>query len=76
MNLSDLQKKDVVNLIDGKKNGSIIDVIINDEGKIDKIVLLKRRFLNFFKNEETEIRWIDINKIGEDVILINNKSTD
>ena len=32
MRLSDLQHKDVVNMLDGKKIGNIIDVVCNGDG--------------------------------------------
>ena len=41
MRLSDLQNKDVVNLVDGKKVGNIIDVAINSDGKMDELIVEK-----------------------------------
>lgn len=71
MHLSELQSKDIVNIIDGKKIGKIIDVVVND-GKIYNLIIEpKRFFLNIFKrNDEVSIKWEAIEKIGEDVILI------
>ncbi len=73
MKISDMQKKDVINLIDGKKIGNIIDIVLTDKGEIDLLVVEKKRFfLSFFSsNNEVEIKWSNIQKIGEDVILIN-----
>ena len=45
MMLSDLQNKDVINITDGKKVGSIIDINLDNEGKVIEISLQKRRFL-------------------------------
>ena len=42
--LSDLQNKDVINITDGKKVGSIIDINLDNEGKVIEISLQKRRF--------------------------------
>lgn len=72
MRLSDLQNKDVVNVIDGKKVGNIIDVNIDFEGKLDSLIVEKSKFLisMFSTNNEVEIRWAQIEKIGEDVILV------
>ena len=49
--LSDLQSKDIINLIDGRKIGSIIDVYIGEKGVIDELVVQKRRFLFFSSGE-------------------------
>lgn len=72
MRLSDLQHKDVVNMLDGKKIGNIIDVSIDNEGKMSGLIVEKNRFLiSMFTNKnEIEISWKQIEKIGEDVILV------
>ena len=75
MKLSDLQNKDIVNVNDGKNIGSIIDVRIDEvSGNIVSFVIEpNRNFFRFFKtgNVDTEIKWKNITKIGEDVILVN-----
>ena len=72
MRLSGLQNKDVVNIIDGKKIGNIIDVSIDSNGKTVGLIVEKYKFLvSMFTNREIEIRWSQIEKIGEDVILVN-----
>ena len=74
MRLSDLQSKDIVNVIDGKNIGNIIDVRINEEsGSIEALVIEpNRNFFSFMnKGIDTEINWENITKIGEDVILVN-----
>ena len=73
MMLSDLQSKDVVNLLDGKKLGSIIDVMVDKEGGIVEINIQKKRFL-FFSSANNVIKWSQIDKIGKDVILVSVKS--
>ncbi len=71
MRLSDLQNKDVVDVLSGVKLGSIIDIEISDEGKIEKIyIYAKKGFLNISKEEEI-ISWHQITKIGSDVILVS-----
>ncbi len=72
MRLSDLQNKDVVNVMDGKKVGSIIDVNINMEGKLESFIVEKSKFFvsMFSSANEIEVRWGQIEKIGEDVILV------
>lgn len=72
MRLSDLQNKDVVNVIDGKRVGNIIDVNIDFEGKLDSLIVEKSKFFisMFSTSNEVEVRWAQIEKIGEDVILV------
>ncbi len=72
MRLSDLQDKDVVNMDDGKVIGRIIDVIIDEHGNINKLVVEKYKFIisRFTTSSEIEILWNQISKIGEDVILV------
>lgn len=73
MRLSDLQDKDVVNVVDGKKIGNIIDVNLEyNSGKMDSLIVEKSKFFisMFSTKDEIEIRWEQIEKIGEDVILV------
>lgn len=73
MRLSDLQDKDVVSMENGKKIGNIIDVAIDENGNMKALIVQKSKFLNNFFNSQSEIevRWNQIHKIGEDVILVN-----
>ncbi|MDD3821666.1 MAG: YlmC/YmxH family sporulation protein [Bacilli bacterium] len=72
MRLSDLQHKDIISMYDGKKIGNIIDININEHGHIIGIIVEpnKKFFRILSTREEAEIKWSDIAKIGEDVILI------
>jgi YlmC/YmxH family sporulation protein len=72
MRLSDLQNKDVVNVIDGKKIGNIIDITIENDGKMNGLIVEKSKFLlsMFTTRDEVLIKWEQIEKIGEDVILV------
>lgn len=72
MRLSELQDKDVVNVVDGKKIGNIIDIIISSDGTMEGLVIEKSKFLvsMFTARDELEIKWNQIEKIGEDVILV------
>lgn len=70
MRLSDLQDKDIVSISDGKKIGSIIDVNIDEKGIMKSLVVEENKFLLFNNKNETEISWKQIEKIGEDVILV------
>lgn len=73
MRLSDLQNKDIVNIMDGKNIGNIIDVNIDEKsGNILSFVIEpNKNFLSFLnRGKDTEIKWNCISKIGEDVILV------
>ena len=76
MRLSELQTKKIINISDGKHIGTIIDINIKEDGKIDSLIIESTKGL-FSLSKETDslIYWIDITKIGEDVILINNNSS-
>ena len=74
MFLSDLQNKTLINVIDGKNIGSIVDIRMDAQtGNIISLVIEENRrgFSFSSKNNSTEIKWENIKKIGEDVILIN-----
>jgi len=72
MRLSELQNKDIVNINNGSKIGKIIDVLINTDGTMESLVVQKNKIINVFSNNnEIEIKWNQIKKIGEDVILVN-----
>ena len=72
MRLSDLQSKDIVNIIDGRNIGNIIDVKVDERNGtiISLIVETKGKFMSFNRSEDTEIKWQSIERIGEDVILV------
>jgi len=73
MRLSNLQKKDVISVNDGKKIGNIIDMRIDENGTISSIIVEPNRklFKLFSTREELEIKWSNVTKIGEDVILVD-----
>lgn len=74
MRLSDLQTKTIVNVKDGKNIGSIIDANINSDGNIESLVIeSQKKIFSFSKDNEMIIRWKEINKIGDDVILVDVK---
>ena len=53
MHLSDLQGKDIVNVNDGTKIGSIIDVIIDNNGSIVSMIVQGNKFFsNLFSQPE------------------------
>ena len=73
MRLSELQDKDVLNIIDGKNIGKIIDIKIDENGAATGIIVEKHKFIiSYFSNKkEITIKWNQIEKIGEDVIFLN-----
>lgn len=73
MRLSDLQNKDIINVIDGKKIGIIIDITINEDGTLSSLIVEKTKSLlsRFSSSSELEIKWKQITKIGSDVILVS-----
>ncbi len=73
MRLSDLQRKEIVSITDGKRIGIIIDVIVDTNGNINNLVLEDRRGKKFSREEYT-IPWQQIVKIGDDIILIDGRN--
>ncbi len=75
MNLSEFQSKDVINIKNGKKIGNIIDCKINpDTGEIISFLLVPFKGAFSFKgSNKVDIDYKNIERIGEDVILVNYK---
>ena len=70
----DLRQKELVNLNDGARYGFVSDLEINtDEGKIVALVVPgPGRVLGVFgRDQEYRIPWEKINKIGDDIILVD-----
>lgn len=72
LRLSDLQQKEVVNVLDGKNLGKIIDAEINAEGQIEYFVVEQKKMFQrvFSGSGEILITFKNIKKIGSDVILV------
>lgn len=71
MRLSDLQTKSIVSVNDGKNIGNIIDANVTTDGTIESLVIeANKTFFSLNRENDTEISWKDITKIGEDVILV------
>lgn len=71
--ISDLRARDVINVLDGKKLGNIIDIDLDlDNGKVVALVLpgRTRGFSIFSRREEVTVPWNKIVRIGRDVILV------
>ncbi len=73
MRICDLMEKDVINLEDGQSLGRVCDAEIDIcDQKICSLVIFGRlRFLGIFgREDDTVIKWEDIELIGEDTILV------
>lgn len=71
MRLSELQDKDVISVKDGRKIGNIVDICVTYDGKMQSLIVEGVKGLHIFSaKEELEIKWEQIEKIGEDVILV------
>ncbi|MFZ5944126.1 MAG: YlmC/YmxH family sporulation protein [Bacillota bacterium] len=71
--VSDLQEREIINVIDGRRLGPIKDIDIDVEtGRITALILPgASRFLNIFnKKEDYIVPWEKIIRIGIDVILV------
>lgn len=73
MRLSELQLKEIINISNGKRIGVIVDVIVSNNGNIEKLVIEEKRGRKFSK-EEYEILWSQIIKVGDDIILIDTRN--
>ena len=70
-NLSDLKKKKVINVVDGKDLGKIIDLLISyPDGRIKSIIVTGKKNA-FFTGCELIINFSCIERIGDDAILVS-----
>ncbi len=72
MYLSELQNKDIISVKTGMNLGRIVDVEVNNEGKVLSFIAEQKKFFRkVLKNSEITFTFSDIAKIGTDVILVN-----
>ncbi|MBC7104577.1 MAG: YlmC/YmxH family sporulation protein [Firmicutes bacterium] len=80
LKVSDLRLREVVNIVDGRRLGTIKDIDIDVEnGRITALVLPSpNRLLGLLgRDEELVVPWEKVRKIGLDVILVEvNTLTD
>lgn len=75
--VSDLRQRDVINIADGRRLGMIKDFDLElEEGRIKAIMLPgPGKIMGLFgRNDDLEIPWERIVKIGVDVILVDIRS--
>ncbi|MGE5484968.1 MAG: YlmC/YmxH family sporulation protein [Ignavibacteriales bacterium] len=78
MRTSDLGTRDVVNVLDGRRLGTVSDIEIDmDSGRITAVVVPgAARLLGVLgRGDDYVIPWEKIKKIGPDVILVELAST-
>lgn len=72
MTYCELKRREVINGSDGRRMGHIIDMIFSVEsGKIKGIILPYGRRGVFSKTQDLFVPWQCVQKIGEDVILVD-----
>lgn len=70
---SDFRHKEVIDISSGKRLGFISDVDIDlEKGVVSSVIIPgKRRFFGFFPAiDDVTIPWSQIQKIGDDIILV------
>lgn len=74
MRIYDFRQKEVINLSDGTRLGYVFDAIINEEsGRVEALVIpvQGKVFGIFGKDNEYIIPWEQIQKIGDDIVLVH-----
>lgn len=67
----ELRRREVINGVDGRRLGHIIDIVFSSEsGKIRGIILPYGKRGLFQKSQDLFVPWQCVQKIGEDVILV------
>lgn len=71
INFSQLKKKKVVNVLDGRDLGKVCDLVFTfPEGRVLALIVSKKAL---FSGDELVINLCCINKIGDDAILVSLK---
>lgn len=69
MLMSDIQRKDIINIKNGLNLGKIIDLEVTEDGTIKFLIVSSTKMLRKINNEY-KITFKEIKTIGEDVILV------
>lgn len=69
----ELRSKDVINMVDGKNYGHIIDISISHTGQVLGLILPSEKgvFKTVVNANSIFIPWKRICRIGDDTILVN-----
>lgn len=71
MTYCELRRREVINGSDGRRLGHIVDIVFaTDGGKIKGIILPYGKRGVFGKSQDLFVPWACVQKIGEDVILV------
>lgn len=73
--INELKTKEVINISDGARLGYVSDVEINlTDGRLTGIIVPGAyRLMGFLgKEDDIIIKWENIKKIGDDIIIIEN----
>lgn len=71
ISFTELRRREVINGSDGKRLGHIVDMIFSAEsGKVCGIILPYGKRGVFGKSQDLYVPWSCVQKIGEDVILV------
>ena len=74
--INELRQREVINILDGKRLGTIKDVDLDlEEGKIKSLILpgqKEKTFFFFGRSEDLIIPWEKVIRVGVDVILVES----
>ena len=66
--MSDLQRKDIINMTTGTRIGKIIDIDVNEDGLINNLIVGELKMMKRFNNSsETRISFKQIKTIGSEM---------
>ncbi len=72
MLMSDLQRKDIVNVINGSRLGKIVDIDVTKDGYINSLIVEPAKLMRKISyGNEVYITFSQIVTIGSDVILVD-----
>lgn len=70
--MSDLQKKDIVNIADGARLGKIVDINVDNDGSINSLIVEPIKLMRRMSyGSEINVTFKQIITIGSDVILVD-----
>lgn len=75
MRFAELKTKEIIRMSDGKKLGFADDVVINEKTRQVVALRVPKATKGFKKPEYIEVLFSAITKIGENVILVDDKTS-